>query len=56
MGEIPAVRDAQGLDLSAWFTQPCVIVVGILNQTEGDLPLPLTVDGRTVPASGRTSP
>ena len=51
---IPAVRDAQGLDLSAWFTQPCVIVVGILNQTEGDLPLPLTVDGRTVPASGRT--
>jgi hypothetical protein len=52
---LPAVRDGPGLDLSRWFTQPCVIVVGHLVQDEeGALPIPLMVNGEAVPARGRT--
>lgn len=56
MRESPSatVRTAHGLDLSRWFTQPCVIIIGHLEQTEGDLPIPLTVNGRPVPAKGQT--
>ncbi|GJM18011.1 MAG: hypothetical protein DHS20C14_02240 [Phycisphaeraceae bacterium] len=50
---------SQGWDLGRWFTQPCVIVVGHLVTEPGDAsaeasPVPLTVDGREVPMSGRT--
>ena len=51
---IAVVRAAHGLDLSRWFTQPCVIVIGALTQTEGNLPVPITVDGEPVPAEGTT--
>ena len=31
------------LDLSAWFTRPCLIIIGYLRNS--DLPIPLTVNG-----------
>ncbi|MEZ6319118.1 MAG: hypothetical protein R3B49_10260 [Phycisphaerales bacterium] len=48
---------SQGWDLGRWFTQPCVIVVGQMVTDEASVeasPVPLTVDGRAVPMSGRT--
>lgn len=54
LSPIAAVRTAHGLDLSRWFTQPCVMIIGTLKQSEGDLPYPLTVDGKPVPAKGST--
>ncbi len=52
---MPVVRTAQGLDMSRWFTQPCVIVIGqLVEEGEGVLPFPLTVNGEPVPARGRT--
>jgi hypothetical protein len=48
--------ETHGLDLSRWFTQPCLIVIGHLVQT-GDAaggPVPVRVDGRIPEASGRT--
>jgi hypothetical protein len=46
------LRVAHGWDLSRWFTQPCLIIVG---QTTGaDTPVPLQVDGREVLTRGRT--
>jgi len=50
---------SQGWDLGRWFTQPCLIVVGIAEVDPSDAsveasPIPLTVDGRAVPMSGRT--
>lgn len=39
-------------DLSKWFTQPCLIVVGHL--TPGPSPVPLLVDGEECPSTGRT--
>jgi len=51
---VAVVRTGHGLDLSRWFTQPCVIVIGQLVQQEGDLPIPVTVGGGTIPARGRT--
>ncbi len=44
-------RDGQGPDLGVWFTQPCVIVVGRLD--EAPLPIPMRVDGREPPSVGR---
>ena len=41
-----------GLDLSRWMTQPCLIIVGTL--AESELPIPLTVDGARPPSHGRT--
>lgn len=45
-----------GYDLNRWLTQPCVIVLGFLDSGQGDgpSPVPLTVDGKLVPTSGRT--
>lgn len=50
---------SQGWDLGRWFTQPCVIVIGHVVIDPGDAsveasPVPLMVDGRDVPMSGRT--
>ncbi|MFM9957769.1 MAG: hypothetical protein ACKVZJ_06815 [Phycisphaerales bacterium] len=42
----------QGLDLSKWFTQPCIIVIGQIEK--GPSPVPMSVDGETVPTEGRT--
>ncbi len=40
------------LDLSAWFTRPCLIVIGYLHGTE--CPIPLRVDGDPVHSEGTT--
>lgn len=40
-------------DLGKWFTQPCVIILGDVQ--DGPSPTPFFVDGRPVPATGRTS-
>lgn len=47
-------RETHGLDLSRWFTQPCVIVIGQFVQEGGAPPAPLTVDGEPFPSRGRT--
>jgi len=39
------------LDLSAWFSQPCLVITGWLDQAE--LPFPLALDGEEIPATGR---
>lgn len=38
------------LDLSAWFTRPCLIVTGFLDETT--CPVPLQIDGRTPTSRG----
>jgi hypothetical protein len=40
------------LDLSAWFTRPCLIVIGVLENSP--TPVPLRVDGRTPASDGLT--
>jgi hypothetical protein len=40
------------LDLSAWFTRPCVIVIGYLDAAP--TPVPLLVDGRRPASDGLT--
>ena len=45
-------HDSHGLDLSAWLTQPCVIIVGQLRDAPS--PVPIFVDGQRVPSRGRT--
>jgi hypothetical protein len=52
-------RQLHGWDLGMWFTQPCLIVMGVLevdaNQANEDgSPVPVFVNGRRVPASGKT--
>ena len=49
-GRVPALGSRQlfhRLDLGRWFTQPCVIVLGIADASTGagSLPIPLSVDG-----------
>ena len=48
---------ARGVDLSRWFSQPCLIVIGSLKddgQDEVGLPFPFTIDGDEPRADGRT--
>ena len=40
------------LDLSPWFSRPCVIVIGFLEDSA--CPIPLRVDGRPVRSEGLT--
>jgi hypothetical protein len=40
------------LDLSAWFTRPCLIVIGVLE--DSPTPVPLRVDGRAPASDGLT--
>lgn len=49
-------RTTHGWDLSRWATQPSVMVIGHLGGDGADAPspVPLTVDGETVPTRGRT--
>jgi len=46
------------MDLSAWFTRPCVIIIGLLEEDQPDgktpCPVPMLVDGSRPPASGTT--
>ncbi len=51
---IPNLRRfaSHGLDLSKWFTQPCIIVIGQIEK--GPSPAPLSVDGEPCPTEGRT--
>lgn len=45
-------RMGRELDLSAWLSRPCVIVIGYLDNTS--LPIPTHVDGAEVRSEGRT--
>jgi len=45
-------EDTHGYDLSRWFTQPCVIVMGVMRDAES--PVPIFVDGKETPAKGMT--
>ena len=38
------------LDLSAWFSRPCLIIIGYLRDT--DLPIPLTINGDSPRTTG----
>lgn len=49
---VPARRAAHGLDLSAWLTQPCLIVLGQIER--GPCPVPIRIDGAEAPSAGRT--
>ena len=40
------------LDLSAWFTRPCLIIIGYLEKSL--CPVPLRVDGKTPKSEGLT--
>jgi len=44
-------RAGQRMDIARWFTQPCLIVVGQLEDQAAVVPL--SVDGRVPPSSGR---
>ncbi len=45
-------QSTHGLDLGRWMTEPCLIVVGQLSQSE--IPTPVTVDGVAPVSVGRT--
>ncbi len=45
-------REGHELDMSAWLTQPCLIVIGRLD--DAPAPYRLTIDGREAPTLGRT--
>ncbi len=49
-------RAAHNYDLARWFTQPCLIIVGIVGTQDepSTCPVPLLVDGVEVPLSGKT--
>jgi hypothetical protein len=40
------------VDLSAWFTRPCLIVIGY--RRGSPLPVPVAIDGETPPSDGLT--
>ena len=60
VGEKLAMRRlTHGWDLGRWFTQPSVIIIGVLevdadDAMEDGMPAPIWVNGRRVPASGTT--
>ena len=60
VGERLAIRRMlHGWDLGRWFTQPSLIVTGVLEidqdeASEDGMPTPVWIDGRKVPASGTT--
>ncbi len=45
-------ESTHGWDLGRWFTQPCIIIVGHLQNAE--CPIPMSVDGESMPTTGRT--
>ncbi len=52
-------RALHGWDLGRWFTEPTLIVIGVLEVHPEDanvdgMPTPVWIDGRKVPASGKT--
>ena len=52
-------RQLHGWDLGMWFTQPCLIVMGVLevdakDATPDGSPVPVFANGKPVPASGKT--
>jgi hypothetical protein len=52
---VPVRNATQGLDLGRWFTQPCVIVLGVLGaDTPREGPVRMSVDGEPAPVLGRT--
>lgn len=52
---VPVRHATQGLDLGRWFTQPCVIVIGVLGADEPrEGPVRMSVDGAPAEVLGRT--
>ncbi len=52
-------RALHGWDLGRWFTEPTLIIIGVLDVKSEDanvdgMPTPVWIDGRKVPASGKT--
>lgn len=45
-------EQTHGWDLSRWFTQPCIIILGHVR--EAPSPIPMTVDAEPLPSSGHT--
>ncbi len=48
---------ARTVDLSLWFTRPCLIIIGTLNddsESTIDAPFPILIDGDTPKSEGRT--
>ncbi|MEZ6243414.1 MAG: hypothetical protein R3B57_10265 [Phycisphaerales bacterium] len=45
--------ETHGMDLGLWFTRPCVIVLGSIENPKGvEAPIPLRVNGRPAPVTG----
>ncbi len=45
--------ETHGVDLGYWFTRPCVILLGVVeNPEDAEAPIPLRVNGLDVPISG----
>jgi hypothetical protein len=44
--------EAHGTDISRWFTQPCVIIIGHIVDAES--PVPLTLNGDSLGTKGHT--
>ncbi len=52
-GTLPKRWQSQGLDLSRWLTQPCIIVIGVLE--DSPMPMPMTIgSGREFESQGKT--
>lgn len=47
------VRSAHGWGGGRWFTQPCLLIVGLVD--EAPCPVPIEIDGSAPPVSGRTA-
>lgn len=60
VGDRLTVRRAlHGWDLGRWFTEPTMIIIGVIevdaeNANDNGMPLPVWVNGRKVPSSGKT--
>jgi hypothetical protein len=52
---VPQRSSTHGFDLGRWFTRPCVIIIGLLGrESPCESPVPLVVDGESLPTSGLT--
>jgi hypothetical protein len=56
VSSMPAARrvSTHNWDLGVWFTQPSIIIIGQIAGENSNSPVPLSVDGKNVPTTGRT--
>lgn len=56
VAQMPAARrvSTHNWDLGLWFTQPSIIIIGQIAGENSNSPVPISVDGRNVPTTGRT--